>query len=289
MLLVSLPLAAAEVWQVTWPTQHASPPATVSGQTAAFMPAFRMALEKLPEGLIVTLALSQPAILGITPEHAKTLQPLITERYKSIAASETFREAPSALSYCFGETRPAHGLATVHVPSDFGPKSPVMVFLHGYGGSFIWYLHYLAEHFPQHLIICPAYGISPSAVPMSYLSECIAAVGKRLQKPIIVKPWLLGLSAGGFGACRLYQEKPMLFAGMICIAAYPLTQQNGRTNAHFIAGGEEPFVKSGHFQRLVGPAKSHLIPNADHFFLLTHRTPAVAKLREWIELHEGRN
>ncbi len=274
--------AAAEVMQITWPTRNASPPAAVGGQAGQFMPAFRMALQKLPEVMIVSLALSQPAILGLTADDSKVLQPLVAERYKAIASSEAYRAAPSALSYCFSPVKPDHGLATLHVPDGYGPQTPVIVFLHGYGGSFLWYQQYLAQHFPKHLIICPAYGMSPSAVPASYITECLSAVEKRLGKPLSVKPWLLGLSAGGFGACRVFTDLPERFAGLICIAAYPLSQQDGKTHSYFLAGGDEVFVKKGQFQRLVGNSKSHLIAGAGHFFLLTHENESVSKLREWL-------
>ncbi len=281
-LLCVAQTGAAEVLQLTWPTQHASPPPTVGGQAAQFLPAFRVALQQLPEGMIVALALSQPALLSLTADQAKTLQPLVVERYKTLAASETYRPVPSALGYCFSQVKPDHGLATVHVPDGFGPQTPVIVFLHGYGGSFLWYQHYLSQHFPQHLIICPAYGITPSIMPATYLTECLAAVEKRLGKRLAAKPWLLGLSAGGFGAGRLYSDLPTRFAGMICIAAHPLSKQDGKTNAHFIAGGDEFFVKNGQFQRLVGPAKHFIVPAAGHFFLLTHEHESVAKLSEWL-------
>lgn len=282
-LIFAATASAAEVMQVTWPTQHGSPPASVSGQAGQFMPAFRTALKNLPEGMIVSLALSQPAMLGLTAEHAKTLQPLVAERYKAIAADKVYRSAPSALSYCFSPFKAEQGLANVHVPDSLGLQTPVMVFLHGYGGSFLWYQHFLAEHFPKHLIICPAYGITPSIMPAAYVTECLAAVEKKLGKPLAAKPWLLGLSAGGFGACRVYTDVPNRFTGMICLAAYPLSRQDGKTNAHFIAGGDEFFVKNGQFQRLVGPAKHFIVPAAGHFFLLTHEEASIAKLREWMK------
>ncbi len=285
LFVAAHPGDAAEVIQVTWPTQHASSPPSMSGQAARLMPAFRVALQSLPEGMIVALALSQPPILGLAASDAKTLQPLVAERYKAIAADEVYRAVPSSLSYCYRPIKADHGLATMHVPDESGPQTPVIVFLHGYGGSFLWYQHYLAQHFPQHLIICPAYGITPSSVPEAYITECLAAVEKRLGRPLAQKPWLLGLSAGGFGACRVFTDLPGRFAGLICIAAYPLTRQDGKTNTHFIAGGDEVFVKNGQFQRLVGKAKSHLIPGAGHFFLLSHENESVAKLSEWLTPH----
>ena len=270
-----------EVWQVQWPSQHAAPPAKLEGDAARFLPSFRFALNSLPEGAIVSLALSQPPILGITAAHAKTLQPLIAEQYRQIVASETWRHVPSMLGYCFSASKPDHGLATVHVPDGAGPQTPVMLFLHGYGGGFLWYQHHLARHFPKHLIICPAWGISPASIPPAYLQECLAAVQKRTGHAL-AKPWLLGLSAGGFGACHVSTATPDAFTGMICIAAYPLSSPVLRSNPHFIAGSEEAFVKSGYFGRTTASGKHHLIQGGDHFFLLTHPDETMAKLTEWL-------
>jgi hypothetical protein len=82
----------------------------------AWMPAFRMALGCVPEATTVNLALAQPALLGLTMEEAKQLQPLVAEQYRQMAASAVYQKALSLLGYCFSEKTPAHGLAHVHVP-----------------------------------------------------------------------------------------------------------------------------------------------------------------------------
>lgn len=247
----------------------------------AWMPAFRLALGSVPEATTVNLALAQPALLGLTMEQAKQLQPLVAEQYRQMAASAVYQKAPTLLGYCFSEKTPAHGLANVHVPDGWTAESPVMVFLHGYGGSFLWYQHYLARHFPKHLIICPAWGISPAKISPAYLSECLKAVETRLDLQIKA-PWLLGLSAGGFGVLQAAAALPKSFAGVICMAAYPVTRPPNQPPHFFIAGSEEPFVTSGHFSKMTVGAKTHLVPNAGHFFMLTHEDETVRTLREWM-------
>ena len=253
---------------------------------------FRLALTNLPESAIVTLALSQPALLGLNPTQAATLRPLAAARYELIAKSPVYSGVASALPYCFAEKSPQEGLALVHIPTGADARTPVLMFLHGYGGSFLWYQHLLAEHFGQHIIICPAYGINTAATSSDYVQECVQAVGKRLVRPVL-KPVLLGLSAGGFGACSLYTQHPERFDRMICIAAYPpedlLLKFPREGKVAFIAGGEEPFVKSGTFARSVSQVRQRvpttqdfIVPQADHFFLLSHTTVTMAKLREWI-------
>lgn len=253
---------------------------------------FRLALNTLPESAIVTLALSQPAMLGLTPAHAATMRPLVAERYALIATSPAYSGVASALPYCFAEKRPQEGLALVHLPMGADARTPVLLFLHGYGGSFLWYQHLLAEHFTSHIIICPAYGINTSTIPSEYMQECVQAVGVRLGRPAL-KPVLMGLSAGGFGACDVYTKHPERFDRLICMAAYPpedlLLKFPREAWAAFIAGSNEHFVKSGDFARCIAKVRllapvtqAFTVPEADHFFLLTHTTLTMVKLREWL-------
>ena len=117
-------------------------------------------------------------------------------------------------------------------------------------------------------------------------------MGLRLGRPV-VKPVLMGLSAGGFGACDVYTKHPERFDRLICMAAYPpedlLLKFPRDARAAFIAGGSEYFVKSGDFARRMAkvrqlsPATQEFtVPQADHFFLLSHTTQRMAKLLEWM-------
>jgi predicted esterase len=283
---------ADEVIRVTWKTTHAAAPPQFSRPAADFLPMFRLALTTLPESAIVALALSQPALLGLTPAQAAMMRPLVAERYALIAKSPAYSGVASALPYCFAEKRPQEGLALVHVPTGADARTPVLLFLHGYGGSFLWYQHLLAEHFGNHIIICPAHGINTSTLSSEYVQECVQAVGLRLGRPVL-KPVLMGLSAGGFGACDLYTKHPERFDRLICLAAYPpedlLLKFPRDARTAFIAGGREYFVKSGDFARRIAkvrqlaPATQEFtVPQADHFFLLSHTTLTMAKLSEWI-------
>lgn len=280
MLLAAHAAGASELIQVTWPTKHASPPLALDPKVAGLLPAFRLAVGSVPESTIIGLALAQPAMLGLTTEQAQQLQPLVTEQYRQMESSDVYKKAPSLLGYCFSEATPAAGMANVHVPDDWNPGLPVMVFLHGYGGSFLWYQHYLSRHFPKHLIICPAWGISPSRITPTYLSECLSAVETRLRCQIKT-PWLLGLSAGGFGVLRA-ASMPDAFAGVICMAAYPITRPPVKPAHYFIAGGEEAFVRSGHFSKLTIGCQTHLVKGAGHFFMLTHEDETVNQLKSWM-------
>ncbi len=283
---------ADEVIRVTWKTTHAAAPPQFTRPAADFLPIFRLALITLPESAIVTLALSQPALLGLTSAQASMMRPLVAERYALITKSPVYSGVTSALPYCFAEKRPQEGLALVHLPTGADARTPVLVFLHGYGGSFLWYQHLLAEHFPKCVIICPAYGINTSSISSDYVQECVQAVEVRLAWPVI-KPVLIGLSAGGTGACDVYTQHPERFDRLICMAAYPpedlLPKFTREARVAFIAGGAEYFVKSGDFARRIAQVRQltpttqdFTVPQADHFFLLSHTALAMAKLREWL-------
>jgi predicted esterase len=287
-----LPVRADEVIQVTWKTANAAAPPQFTRPAADFLPMFRLALTTVPESSIVTLALSQPALLGLTPAQAAMMRPLVAERYALIAKSPVYSSVASALPYCFAEKRPQDGLALVHLPAGADARTPVLVFLHGYGGSFLWYQHLLAEHFGKNIIICPAYGINTSTISSEYVQECVQAVGARLGRPV-QKPVLLGLSAGGIGACDVFTKHPERFDRLICMAANPpedlLIKFPRDAKAAFISGGEEYFVKSGDFSRRIAKIRQlalvtqeFTVPQGDHFFLLSHTALTMAKLREWL-------
>ncbi|NRB76733.1 MAG: alpha/beta hydrolase [Verrucomicrobiales bacterium] len=163
----------------------------------------------------------------------------------------------------------------------------MILFLHGFGGSFQLYQYYLARQFSDHIIICPAYGISMAEVPQLYLEECLAEaqgkIGHRLRRPI-----LMGLSAGGFGGFREYARNSSAYSGFICLAAYPpedmLPIEDKNAKMRILAGAQEYWVKDRTLEKsewklLKGNYHHATIPGADHFFLLTHERESRRFLR----------
>jgi pimeloyl-ACP methyl ester carboxylesterase len=179
--------------------------------------------------------------------------------------------------------------ANLYLPDHSAPTSPVIVFLHGYGGSFLWYQHWLSEAFPDAIIICPAYGVSPAMISQEYVSEAITAASAKIGFGI-KKPTLIGLSAGGFGACRAYTASPSFYSRLICLASYPPEESIARfakdAAVDFVAGAEEPFAKSGQLAKSAAvirqrgaASRVHLVPGGDHFFMLSQREASMRVLR----------
>lgn len=294
-LLVIIGLTRAEgagVVRLEWPTKHGAPAPQLDGQAAQLLPAFRIGLATLNEAAVVQLALAQPAVLGLTEAQSAVLRPLMVERYRLIAESPVFSGAKSLLADCFQETRAARGAANLYVPDKVSAGAPVIVFLHGHGGSFLWYQHWLAEVFPDSVILCPAYGMSPAMIPAAYVKEAVAAASKHLGFQL-QKPTLIGLSAGGFGACRVYAGDSPGYVRLVCMAAFPPEETVGRfkkdSALFFVSGGSEFFVQSGQLGRTVQGIRRNVpsvemtsIPGAGHFFMLTHSEATREILKRWL-------
>ncbi len=287
-----------DVLTLSWPTRSASAPPPATDDTASIAirsPLFQEALKNFPERAIVSLALAQlpSAGLGIDSATVARLRPFADARYAQIEQDPAFSRAPSALAYCFSLARPTHGLARLYRPSaDTDGATPAIIFLHGDGGSFVWYQHQLAEWFPDHLILAPAYGTRPHDLPLAYLRESIAAAEKRLGHPL-ARPTLIGLSAGGFAAQRVYVSAPAAFSRVISLGAHlapdVLSRLRRGNDLRFIAGGREHYVESGEHRQLLRRAydagarvTSRTIPGADHFFLLSHADATREILAPWL-------
>jgi Alpha/beta hydrolase family len=292
LIISTLAVQAQEVVRISWPTRNAAAPPT-GADAVVFMPVARASAARLTEAEVVSLALRQSAVLGMTEAEAARLNKLVARRYELVAASPVFKGVPSALKYCFAETRPTEGLAWVYRPAKTAAQTPVIVFVHGYGGLFLWYPHQLAEWFPGHIIVCPAYGIDPSAMPATYLSECLAAVATKLDHAL-AKPVLIGLSAGGFGATRIYAANASRYRGLIVMAAYPPDDAFRRwpktASVGFLVGEREDYVKDGGFadysRSLAARSAFYegaVIAKADQFFLLTHPTETRLRLQAWMK------
>ncbi|MFA6289890.1 MAG: alpha/beta hydrolase [Opitutaceae bacterium] len=290
---VAASLTGQEVLSLSWPTRSAAAPSSATPQDALYLQALRTAVASMPEANVVSLALTQSSSLGLSQADAAKLRVLVSHRYAAIIASPVFKDVSSSLGYCLSETRPRQGLALLYRPRHTDEHTPVIIFVHGYGGSFLWYQHQLAEWFPDHLILCPAYGIDPSDLSASYINESLAVAAARLKHPL-AKPTLIGLSAGGFGTARVYAANPTPYRQLIVMAAYPpddtFKAWPKSAQAGWIVGAKEYYVKDGGFASYVKSLAARstrfqgvVIPNADHFFLLTHPTETRRQLQIWLK------
>jgi hypothetical protein len=293
-LLAALPLHG-ETFDLRWPTRHAAKPpeSRLVPQQARWLPAFRASLEWLPESAIITLALGQSQILGLPPETGARISPLIAARYEAMPRDPDFAAAPSHLAYCYSATRPTEGLARITTPApEKMAAAPVVVFIHGQGGSFLWYQQWLKTTLPDHILISPACGdnpANPASLSATYIDECLHAAETRLGRALPA-PILVGLSAGGFAVQRIGAANPSRWLGVLVVGAHrepsvPPARWKG-VALNFVVGADEYFVRDGTLahdvetlRRAGARVAGAAIPDADHFFALTHPTETEDALR----------
>ena len=273
-------LEAQQVLSVTWPTRIAAEPLAVSPEQRQWLPILQSAFASAPEESIIAFGLAQGSSVGLSSSDASRLQILFSNYYARVRKSPIFNTSPAALPYCLSPQKPTNGLATVYVPARVTSDTRQIVFLHGFGGSLLAYCHFLANTFSNDVIICPAYGLAPANIPAAYVAEAQTAVHARLPA-LKKKPALIGLSAGGVGACRVDARNSDAFERLICLGTIPPADAMAKfaspLNATFISGGTEPNVANGSFElqmkemnRRVQGIRWGTIPRADHYFLLSH-------------------
>jgi len=230
----------------------------------------------------------QGQLLGLENAESKQLQILFSNYYARVRQSGPFSNAPSALPYCFAQTKSANGLATIYVPAKITDGTRTILFLHGYGGSLLAYVHFIANTFSNDIVVCPAYGISPATVPAAYVEEGLRTASERVKYER-GKPVLIGLSAGGVGACRVYAANSGAFERLICLGSIPPNDATSNFDSsmkiHFISGAREPHIVDGSFDLRLRQLRSRavsvnseLIPEANHYFLLFHGLQTRAAL-----------
>jgi hypothetical protein len=282
---------AQQVLQVRWPSKNTAPPVSFRDIDPQFVGPVRMGLAMMSEESLISAALAQGDSFGLRASDSKKLDTLFSNYYSRLRQNPAFKKAPSALTYCASERKQSEGLATVYVPAKITRDTQTILFLHGEGGSLLAYLYFLSTTYPNDIIVCPAYGITPSKVPLAYVLEAENAVANRL-KIQLNKPLLIGLADGGSSACRLYTQKPDAARGVICLGNFApaecLKQLNKSLSMHFLVGAKEPYAGSNAFKHQMLAIKSRIktfdwqtIPNADEFFLLTHESEARKILLRW--------
>jgi hypothetical protein len=150
-----------QVQSVVFKTTAPPPAFVVPKELKSYEALFRAGLSSLPESMLVNGALALGGqTLGLTPQESTNLNSLLTTTYSRIAADTALRKLPSALPYCLAARRNTNGHYFVYVPEQAGEQSPVIVFLHGFGGNFQFYLWALRESLPEAIIVCPSWNES---------------------------------------------------------------------------------------------------------------------------------
>jgi len=293
LLFISISsLFAQKAEIIEWKSENTAPAFKAPKNKNLAFTSFQMMLKTVSSERLLMKGVSlSHSIFQLEKEQAETLASELNDYYKIISKDEGFNKIPSMLSYNFSTEKPKLGQALLVQPETPTPDSPVIVFLHGYAGNFIYYSHILSRTFPDAIIISPSYGVSCANVPQDYIDEAITSTEALLNFKLN-KPHLIGLSAGAKGGFKLYSNDASQYRSFYSLAGAPdnssIRQSNKNHIFYLLAGKNESFVKSGYFEKQARKLhkqspqiKAFLIPKADHFFLLTHLEETQKTLRTW--------
>jgi pimeloyl-ACP methyl ester carboxylesterase len=94
-------------------------------------------------------------MFGLKPkeEQLKNLTEHVNTAYKKIESDPEFIGINSALPYCFAVKKHKEGHCFIYFPEKITANTKSIVFLHGYGGNFLFYTWVLKETFPNFIIM----------------------------------------------------------------------------------------------------------------------------------------
>jgi pimeloyl-ACP methyl ester carboxylesterase len=179
------------------------------------------------------------------------------------------------------------------------PNSPIVVFLHGYGGNFLFYLWTLKRLLPTCTIVHPSCGIDWRKRSVTENTQFIADLMEDLQRRIgtnLTNVWLAGISNGGSAAFDIAAQCPERFRGLVSIASspdgetiqslglprgYPVLMINGMKDDRFpieyCSANASLLLQAGVDLRFV------IIEQGSHFFLLSSPEKMESALRSFVK------
>jgi hypothetical protein len=263
------------------------PPAQFADGYRLFLAAGAM----VPEAVTVKSVVLAGPMLGLSAGATKRLYADLDKVYDKIAADPLFAGIPSVLPYCLADERPTQGHYFAYYPPKIPENPRVIVFLHGFGGNFLFYAYLLKEEFPDAVILVPSWGASWADGTMQYLDDIYKDV-KRRTSLSIRKASLMAISAGGPAGFRLYNERPEQFSCFVSIASAPsqaivpqlktdlrILMVNGKRDTGFPIGVVESIA--ARLAKRVPGFHIHLI-DGDHFFLLSHRDETFRTIKAFL-------
>jgi predicted esterase len=254
---------------------------------------FQSTASVLPEGMIVksVVAMGQPQI-GLTTKETQGLYANLDRVYASISADPLFREVRSVLPMCLSEKRATQGHYFAYYPPKIGDDTQAIVFLHGFGGNFLFYIYLLKEEFPNAVILVPSFGVSWHDGTMQYLDDMYKDV-KQQHSFAVRKPCLMAISAGGPAGFWIYNQHPDRFSCLASLASSPspgvvpklkddlkILMINGRTDSGF------PIAKVQSTADKIAARLPHYqfhIVDGDHFFLLSKREETFKTIKTFLD------
>jgi pimeloyl-ACP methyl ester carboxylesterase len=289
------PQAVGTVESCDFPTQSLPPPFRVPKQFAEGYKLFQAGGALLPEEVTVkSVVLLGNSKVGLKANEARDLYANLDHVYGSIASDPLFKDVPSALPYCLGDKRPSRGHYFAYYPQRVTDDTRVIVFLHGFGGNFLFYTYLLKEEFPNAVALLPSWSASWHDGTMQYLDDMYKDV-KRKRSLSIGKPCLMAISAGGPAGFRLYNEQPDRFSCYVSLASAPplamVPALKDKLKILMVNGKQDSGFRITHVQSIASKLAERLpnfqlhVLDGDHFFLLSKRKETFRVIKAFLAKH----
>jgi len=258
---------------------------------------FQAGATYLPEGITVkSVILLYHGRVGLTGDASRRLYAELDQVYDKISVDPLLKNVPSALPYCLADKRPSEGHYFAYYPKKIAKDTRAIVFLHGFGGNFLFYTYLLKEEFPDAVILLPSWGPSWHDGTKQYLDDMVQDM-QRKKSLSIRAPCLMAISAGGPAGFRLYHEQPERFACYVSIASAPpplivprlqsglkILMVNGRQDSGFRIAGVQS-IAAQLAERL--PRFHFHVIDGDHFFLLSKRAETFRAIKAFLTKEAG--
>ena len=280
------------IQSIRFDTTAAPPPVRFQGPSLVLARAIRSAGRELKEKTVVRAVLALGAgQQGLTGTQTRSIWKHLEPIYRAIDSDPAFGPLGSALPFCFSNKRPDSGHAFVSLPAKVGPRTPWVVFLHGDGGNFLYYLHQMRRFFPEAVVVLPSHGIRWRGAKAAYVRDAIKHVAEMSGVPA-GRPTLMALSGAGPAAFNWYAQHQDQWAGLISLASAPdrslnrrftatcrLLMINGTLDRRFPIRSVRLAARSLQ-RRKVNVQAEEL--EADHFLMLTHAESVRKLLRPFV-------
>lgn len=270
------------------------PPPSMSREYALF----QASLPYLAEGIVVLTVISfGNQATDLSAEKQQSLLTEFKDVYRAISLDEAMRGIPHTLAYSYTSVTPTRGHYYACIPDEINEETRSIVFLHGFGGNFLYYTWLLKSEYPDAIILLPTYTYSWFDGSLSYVEEVITNFEGRHNLQL-KHPWLFALSAGGPAGFRIYNEAPEKFTGLVCLASGPLgltaKDFHPDLNIYMLNGNRDDRIDIEDIRELVGEFQDQLpslryqeLPS-DHFFMLTEREECFELVNDYMEQVENK-
>jgi pimeloyl-ACP methyl ester carboxylesterase len=217
---------------------------------------------------------------------------VVADVYTRIYSDSDFASVSSALPYCFATRRHSQGHYFMYRPDKLPEDPACIVFLHGYGGNFMFYTWVLKEEFPDAIILVPSWSVSWAHGSSLYLRDMLKDAERRTGVSL-ERPWLMGISAGGYGGFSIYNRCSSHFRGYVCIASAPANAVAYALKPDLrilmLNGLDDAMAPIAVVRRQAGLVKKRGISffryrelDGNHFFLLSNRKATFDAIRAFM-------